>query len=1283
MRYFIITFLVFTFSYSISLVPTKDIQTLAELTTKSNDPVLYTEFGWALLFNNQPERATVAFNLALKNDAKNIDALEGLFLSEKMTGDYKSSSLALSKLIRFHPNDPRSGVYLPILFTLLEDASKRSDMLELLNYVLEKTDASPLMKDLCMRYKMLCLIDMGRPSEASEIAGLIGFIKRWWFIGPFDNEGKIGFDKAYPPETVINLDAKYDGKKFSANWRLMPYESPNGEIYLKRMLYPFQNSVAYLLVAVYSPSTRTVALRVGSSGAVKVFLNGRSVIEDNSYRTFAYDQDIAPCVLKAGYNLLLMKVCDLEDEWTTSARFTELDGSPITDIKTSTDRKDILIASKQTPLAPTSQDIEKLDKGCLDTFVKQAINDKNDPMPFIYMGFLESQYHYSDVNDEKEVRLYKNVIDILPKWGYGHFLLGTTNPGGNTSRYLYEKAIDLCFGLAEAWMELGRLFYDNDRYESAIKAFRNALTINPDFIEPRQYIAKISYEKGWNPLAKSESNELLAKNKNYIFAYYNLGRVSEHIGTDEDAINYYNKVLGIEADSYFAISSLVEKYKQTGRADDAIELLNSYISQDPYNTTLRKDLLRLYIDTEHYNEAIKTADELLEINPRDFETLSWKGIALHNIGKEKEAITNFEKAVEFKQNYPWLSRYLSQLKPAEKTYYEPYLLKREDVLEKVGDLSSYSDESAIYLLDQEIRKVYPNGTSNYTVHKIVKINSEDVIQKFSSMEIDYVPEREEVKILTASVILPTGEEIVATDIKDYSVSSESERLYYDYMGKVVNFPALKSGAIIDFEYSVDQTSENIFADYFWEQFFFGNYEPTLISEYILIVPENKHFYFSIPPSVSEEVSPGKDSITYILKKDNIESILNEPSMPPLSEMLDSAKVTTFSSWDELGRWYWNLSKDQFVSDEDIKRKVYELTHDKDNVEEKVESIYNFITDEVRYVGLEFGIGGYKPRKATRVFTTHYGDCKDKGILLMTMLNEIGVKADIVLVRTRSKGITNYNLPMLGLFNHFITLVHLPDKDIFLDATPEFYRYTELPFEDQDIDVFVIGEWGSKFMKTPLKSADENFIDISMEIWLSKDGSATSKRNVEYGDKDSPSQRKRYLNPAERKRLLEEYWNTLYPQSTISDLIFHGIEKKTGSVAISYNLFIPKFGTIQNSIWRLPTRIPTDDLVQRYTSRSMRIYPLIVDEPFSVRSTIIYHLPDSAQIEGDIPLDIEMKSKFSSITAHYTVEGNTLTAKVNFTINTISIKPEEYGALRSFLNEVDVRENEQFTIKLRL
>ena len=1272
----------FLITCTMALVPIRDVQTLSELSTTSEDPTLFTEFGWALLFNNQPERASVTFNLALRKEPRNPDALEGLFLSEKMTGDYKNATSALSQFIRFHPDDPRSEVYLPVLFTMLEDVSKRSDILGLLNYIINKTDASPFMKDLCLKYQILAFLDMNRTREASEIVTRMGYIKQWWMIGPFDNEGKTGHNAVYPPETEIEFDAVYKGKNFDATWRLMPFESPYGKIYLKRMFYPFQNTCAYLACAVYSPTTRTVALKVGSSGAVKAFLNGSLVIENDSYRVFSYDQEIAPCVLKSGWNLLLLKICNVDGEWTASARFTELNGSAIDDLRISTSQKDIITASAQTPSEPSSYEAGQIERGCIDEFTIRALNTKFDPLPYLYLGLLESQYHYHDSEIERESQIYEQITDIMPDWCYGYFLTGTTNPGGNTARDLYETSIKLCPGLAEGWMELGRLFYNAGRKEKAVNAFQKALSINPDYIEPRQYIAKMSYENNWYPIAETEVRKLLLLNKDYIFAYYDLGRLSEHIGDDREAIENYLMVLGIEANSYYAISSLVERYKFIGEVDNAIELLKDYTERYPYHITFKKDLLDLYIDTERYNEAEKTADEILEINPRDFEALSWKGIALHHLGYEEKAIESFELAIKYKQNYPWLTSYMNILKPGDKPYYEPYRMEMEDVADKVASyLINLADEQAIYLLDQEIRKVYPNGTSSYTVHKIVQINTEDAMQKFASMEIYYIPERENVKILTATVILPDGERVEATDIHDYSVSSESARLYYDYVSRVVSFPALEPGAIIDFEYTVEQTGENIFADYFWEQFFFGNYETTIISEYVLITPENIKLNISNPPDIDVEVLPGKDYITHIFRKNNIDGILNEPRMPPLAEILNTVKVTTFESWDEVGRWYWNLSKDQMVTDAQIKRKVYELTHNKETIEEKVESIYNFITKEIRYVGLEFGIGGYKPRKATRTFSTHYGDCKDKGVLFMTMLKEIGVESDMVLIRSRSKGIIDYDLPLLGVFNHFITLVHLPDKDMFIDCTPEFHNYTELPFEDQGIDAFVVGEWGSKFITTPLKTPEDNFIDISMEIWLSEDGSAKAKRTISYGDKDSPAQRKRYLNPAQRKRLLNEYWNSLYPHSSVSNLEFRGIDNKKEGVEISYNIYFANFATAQNNIWCLPTRIPTDDLVQRFTSRSMRVYPLLVEEPFTIRSTIVYHLPDSAILEEDMPISIEMNSRFGNMKASYEQSNKTLTANVNISIEVTRVMPEDYCAFRGFLNEIDMREREYFTIKL--
>ena len=57
----------------------------------------------------------------------------------------------------------------------------------------------------------------------------------------------------------------------------------------------------------------------------------------------------------------------------------------------------------------------------------------------------------------------------------------------------------------------------------------------------------------------------------------------------------------------------------------------------------------------------------------------------------------------------------------------------------------------------------------------------------------------------------------------------------------------------------------------------------------------------------------------------------------------------------------------------------------------------FVQQDIRYVGIELGIGGFQPHPAPDVFSHRYGDCKDKATLVRTMLREIGVDSYYVLI----------------------------------------------------------------------------------------------------------------------------------------------------------------------------------------------------------------------------------------------------------------------------------------------
>ena len=53
------------------------------------------------------------------------------------------------------------------------------------------------------------------------------------------------------------------------------------------------------------------------------------------------------------------------------------------------------------------------------------------------------------------------------------------------------------------------------------------------------------------------------------------------------------------------------------------------------------------------------------------------------------------------------------------------------------------------------------------------------------------------------------------------------------------------------------------------------------------------------------------------------------------------------------------------------------------------AIYEFVSGQTRYIGIDFGVGRYQPHAAAEVLANQYGDCKDKDTLLEAMLRAKG------------------------------------------------------------------------------------------------------------------------------------------------------------------------------------------------------------------------------------------------------------------------------------------------------
>lgn len=293
---------------------------------------------------------------------------------------------------------------------------------------------------------------------------------------------------------------------------------------------------------------------------------------------------------------------------------------------------------------------------------------------------------------------------------------------------------------------------------------------------------------------------------------------------------------------------------------------------------------------------------------------------------------------------------------------------------------------------------------------------------------------------------------------------EGSELISDVRMKVLQIPAPDPGNVIGYEYEVEE--HPLVLQEIWS---FQQEEPVREVHYSLQLPSGWEYksaflnYAEVKPTQSSG-NQWQWSLT------DIKGIRKEDDMPPLvgvtGQMLVSfyppggAAANGFTNWEQMGRWYANLTSGRRDASNEIKQKVAELTASAPTQLDKMRAIARFMQQDVRYVAIELGIGGWQPHLAAEIFSHRYGDCKDKATLMSSMLSAIGVESYYVAINTE-RGSVTADTPANQGFDHVILAIKLPDSvnDPSLVATVTFPKIGRLLFFDPTNEFVPFGQIG--------------------------------------------------------------------------------------------------------------------------------------------------------------------------------------------------------------------------------
>ena len=355
-----------------------------------------------------------------------------------------------------------------------------------------------------------------------------------------------------------------------------------------------------------------------------------------------------------------------------------------------------------------------------------------------------------------------------------------------------------------------------------------------------------------------------------------------------------------------------------------------------------------------------------------------------------------------------------------------------------------------------------DGTGRKETVARIRVQSEAGVQQWGQLQEGYNSANERVEIPYVRVLKQDGTVVKAGDdaVQDLSAPVEHEApVYTDYRQKHITVPGLRPGEVLEYD-MVTVIHTPLAAGQFWADYEFDKSNIDLDETLDVDVPASRTLKLKCKPGMDPKITEANGRRIYHWSGSHLEREDDKPKEGdkkkkkhhPDDDRPD-IQLTTFATWEQIGRWYADLEKDRRAPTPEVRAKAQELTKGLNTDLDKTEALYDFVAKNFRYVSLSLGVGRYQPHAAADVLHDQYGDCKDKHTLLASLLEAEGLHASSVLINSSRK--LDPDLPSPSQFDHVITMLPMGNEEVWMDTTSEVAPFRLLAYSLRKKQALVI------------------------------------------------------------------------------------------------------------------------------------------------------------------------------------------------------------------------------------
>ena len=320
--------------------------------------------------------------------------------------------------------------------------------------------------------------------------------------------------------------------------------------------------------------------------------------------------------------------------------------------------------------------------------------------------------------------------------------------------------------------------------------------------------------------------------------------------------------------------------------------------------------------------------------------------------------------------------------------------------------------------------------------QVTKIFENVGVQQASTINVSYDPKYQTLKFHSITVIR-NGETIDKLKPENFQLmrrEADAENYMYDgSMSAVMNISDVRTDDIVEYSFTIKGFNP-IHKNKFSHSYYLDSYEPIGKISIILVSQNDLNFKGINNPS-EPQITTVNGLKKYTWENENTKTVDYEDYSPNWKIDYQVILVSDYKSWEDVVNWGLDIYKLKEKPSKELSQKIKSISTENKTDGEKIAATLNFVQDEIRYLGLEDGIGAYKPFMPNQVFDQRFGDCKDKSLLMSSMLNDMGIDAYPMLVNSSLKQSIAEFLPSPIFFDHCVVkVIDATGNELYYDPT---------------------------------------------------------------------------------------------------------------------------------------------------------------------------------------------------------------------------------------------------------